>query len=75
MFIEEGKEGLFEPRENFNDIFLALTTIFIVIVGEDWNSVMYNFVRVKGPAVSLYFVSCVVIGNVMLLSLFTAILL
>jgi len=67
------------PRENFDNIFKALTTIFIVIIGEDWNQVMYIYVRVLGTDnemwVSLYFVSLMIIGNVMLLSLFTAILL
>ena len=29
------------PRDNFDDIFYSLTTIFIVIIGEDWNWTMY----------------------------------
>jgi hypothetical protein len=24
------------PRENFDDILAAMTTIFIIIVGDDW---------------------------------------
>lgn len=33
------------PRENFNDIFSSVLTVFIVIVAEDWNQVMYMYVR------------------------------
>ena len=33
------------PRENFNSFAEALTTIFIVIMGEDWNFVMYTWLR------------------------------
>jgi len=29
------------PRDNFNNVGFALTTIFIVIIGEDWNWTMY----------------------------------
>jgi hypothetical protein len=50
-------------------------SIFIVIIGEDWNSVMYSHYRSLGPAVQIYFVVLLVFGNFILLSLFTAILL
>ena len=36
------------PRENFNDVFSSLVTIFILIVGEDWNEIMYMYVRAGG---------------------------
>jgi len=29
------------PRDNFNSVWYALTTVFIVIIGEDWNWSMY----------------------------------
>lgn len=69
------KVAMIAPRENFDDIFFAVTTIFIVILGEDWNQVMYNYVRAKGDIYILYFLILMVMGNVMLLSSFTAILL
>jgi hypothetical protein len=74
------KEGIYmsPPRANFDDIFSALTTVFILIIGEDWPGVMYNYTRIygeKGKFVTLYFVAVLCIGNLMLLSLFTAILL
>lgn len=59
-----------------------MTTIFIVIVGEDWNWVMYGFVRAKGYESRVwyyltmgYFMLLMILGNIMLFSLFTAILL
>ena len=75
-------EVLNSPRENFDTIGEALTTIFIVIVGEDWNWIMYGFVRAKGYdspgwyyTVQAYFMLLMILGNIMLFSLFTAILL
>jgi len=70
---------IISPRMSFDDINKALTTIFCEIMGEDWNVYMYTYVRPqKGYMrymVMGYFLSIMVIGNIMLLSLFTAILL
>ena len=33
------------PRENFNTFMQAFTSVFIVIMGEDWNFVMYTWFR------------------------------
>ena len=73
---------ILSPRENFDTIHEALITIFIVIVGEDWNWVMYAFVRAIGYesriwyyVVMFYFILLMILGNIMLFSLFTAILL
>jgi len=70
------------PRDNFNNVGYALTTIFIVILGEDWNWSMYQWVRAYGygSAVSYYiavffFLLLMIMGNIVLFSLFTAILL
>lgn len=67
------------PRMSFDDISKALTTIFCEIMGEDWNVYMYTYVRPQKGAMRYlvmgYFLSIMVIGNIMLLSLFTAILL
>ena len=67
------------PRENFDSIGNAMTTVFILIIGEDWPAIMYNHSRVYGTTsgfyITFYFVSVLVVGNLMLLSLFTAILL
>ena len=70
------------PRENFNNIGYALTTIFIVIIGEDWQWVMYMYSKVvteDGTSMyipsTIFFVLVMSIGNFILLALFTAILL
>jgi hypothetical protein len=34
------------PRVNFDDFPNGFTAIFIIFIGEDWNSVMYDHVRV-----------------------------
>ena len=49
--------------------------MFIVIVGEDWNAVMYDYMRTMGRWNALIFISLVVLGNWLLLNLFLAILL
>ena len=67
------------PRMNFDNIGLALTTIFCEIMGEDWNVYMYTYVRPQEGYMKYmvmgYFLSLMIMGNIMLLSLFTAILL
>ena len=70
------------PRTNFNNIGFALTTVFIVIIGEDWNWVMYLWVRAYGNGstgseivATLFFLLMMIFGNIVLFSLFTAILL
>jgi hypothetical protein len=35
----------FPPRANFDSPMNALTAIFIVAVGDDWNTIMYDFYR------------------------------
>ena len=75
-------EVILSPDENFDTIWNSLTTIFITILGEDWNWVMYLYVRTIGNdnkflyyiAVT-YFTVIVILGNIILFSLFVAILL
>lgn len=71
-------EPMSRPRENFDAIQYALTSIFVVILGEDWNWVMYYHVLPFGENGKVfigYFVTLFILGNIVLLSLFTAILL
>ena len=65
------------PRENFDNAVNAITSVFIVTLGEDWPGVMYNYTRVYNHSwlIMLYFIITYSIGNFMLLSLFTAVLL
>jgi len=70
------------PRDNFNNVGFALTTVFILLIGEDWNWTMYQWVRAYGSdskikynIATLYFVIIMILGNIVLFSVFTAILL
>lgn len=70
------------PRENFNDIWQSAVTVFIVIVAEDWNAVMYLYVRAYGyesaggrPLAIFYFITLFIVGNTIMMALFTALLL
>ena len=50
-------------------------TVFQILVGERWSSVMHSTMRVMGPMSSFYFVTLIIIGNIIMLNLFLAILL
>jgi voltage-dependent calcium channel L type alpha-1D len=65
------------PRENFDDTIAAVTTVFILTIGEDWPVVMYNYTRVYNHSqlIMLYFLITYSMGNFAMLSLFTAVLL
>ena len=68
------------PRANFDDVGAALTTVFILVLGEDWPGVMYDYTRVYSSPwgkvlIPFYFMTIFSLGNLMMLSLFTAILL
>lgn len=65
------------PRENFDDTVMAITTVFIITLGEDWPVVMYHYTRVYGHSwlIMLYFLITYSMGNFAMLSLFTAVLL
>jgi len=70
------------PRDNWNSVGYALTTVFILIIGEDWNWTMYTWVRAFGAGSTgrevvaiLFFILIMIIGNIVLFSVFTAILL
>ncbi|PCI31095.1 hypothetical protein COB52_00365 [Candidatus Kaiserbacteria bacterium] len=63
-------------RTNFDEFINSVTTIFIVIIGEDWNNIMYAYVRGTGSDFTImFFVSLLIFGNLVLLNLFLAILL
>lgn len=63
------------PRANFNDFWSGLITVFIVLIGEDWNSSMYDHVRASGWGGYIFFITLFIFGNLILLNLFLAILL
>ena len=63
------------PRPNFDNIFMSFVTIFVVFIGEDWNSIMYDHHRAGGFLSLIFFPILFIILNLVLLNLFLAILL
>ena len=63
------------PRANFDKLGWAFLTVFEVMIGENWNAVMYDHMRSVGPASCVYFIGLVIFGNIIMLNLFLAILL
>ena len=65
------------PRCNFDSFNLAFVWVFQLLTIENWQSVMYTFMRsnVNNIITIIYLLSWIFIGNYMLLNLFLAILL
>jgi hypothetical protein len=38
------------PTRNFDDILNAFTTVFCIMIGDSWNNIMYEFMRVYGAS-------------------------
>jgi hypothetical protein len=70
-----GEKSFYSPRANFDSFLSAFTTIFIVLIGEDWISVLFGHMRQTSMITSLFFVTLYVLGNFIMLNLFLAILL
>jgi hypothetical protein len=69
--VEEGGES---PRQNFDDFLHAFTTVWTIIVGDDWQLAMFDAVRTQGYTSTVYFISLIIIGHIILLNLFLVIL-
>lgn len=63
------------PRANFDTLLWAYLTVFEIMIGENWNGVMYDHMRAVGQQSCLFFVALVICGNIIMLNLFLAILL
>jgi len=64
-----------QVRFNFNSFSYSIVTIFIVLTAENWNGLLAPYIYKDGWGASIYFVSLIIFGNLMLLNLFLAILL
>ncbi|XP_004685306.1 PREDICTED: voltage-dependent L-type calcium channel subunit alpha-1S [Condylura cristata] len=68
-----------ERRSNFDTFPQALISVFQVLTGEDWTSVMYNGIMAyggpsyPGVLVCIYFIILFICGNYILLNVFLAI--
>ena len=77
--VERYNKEILEPiRWSFDNIWLSMNTIYVIIMSDGWNIVMYENVLPFGDKwapYSLFFVLMQVLGTKVMLSLFTAILL
>lgn len=62
-------------RMNFNSIWMSFIIIFTVLTGESWDQTMLAFAKQQGYIAIFFFVSLIVIGVMIFLNLFLAILL
>ncbi|EYC26334.1 hypothetical protein Y032_0010g1096 [Ancylostoma ceylanicum] len=68
-----------KPRANFDTFIQSLLTVFQILTGEDWNTVMYNGIEsfggvgTLGVIVSIYYIVLFICGNYILLNVFLAI--
>lgn len=63
------------PRNNFNTFFSSFIVIFTVLTGENWDETMLQYARYESITAILFFVSLIIIGVMIFLNLFLAILL
>jgi len=74
LYYEPG--DYYRPRAHFDSLEWALTTIFQILTGENWNTVMYDGWRsTQGWGTSFYFITLVWFGQLIMMSLFMALLL
>jgi len=75
------KEGNFDPdngevpRANYDEILWAIVTVFQIMIGDQWNMVMYQAYSSSSKSAVSYFFFLVLFGKIILLNLFLAILL
>ena len=72
---EYSAEKTWAYRKNFNSLWESIYTVFEILTGANWFTIMWNGMRAQGTPASLYFVAWTVIGSFVLLTLFLAILL
>ena len=67
----------FSPRQNFDSFPEGFVSVFVCLIGEDWQIVMHDYFRSKQSRLvpTMYFIFLMVLGNLFLMNLFLAILL
>lgn len=83
--VAKGTVEVYRPRSNFDSGFRSAASVFQVMSGENWNTIMYDAMRSSMTldstwawnswAAAVYFVVLVVVGTFVLLDFFIAILL
>lgn len=62
-------------RLNFNNFLNGFVVVFTILTGENWDQTMFELARLHGSIAIFYFVSLIIIGQMIFLNLFLAILL
>mmetsp|Transcript_48144 Transcript_48144/g.35336 ORF Transcript_48144/g.35336 Transcript_48144/m.35336 type:complete len:86 (-) Transcript_48144:97-354(-) len=63
------------PRYVFTDFTSSMITIWVLLTGEDCNTQMYLGISQSGYKASIFYISNLILGNMMLLNMFLAIFL
>lgn len=65
------------PMQNFDSFEDSFVSIFVCLIGEDWQAIMHNYMRIERSRLipNLFFIILMIIGNLFLMNLFLAILL
>ena len=63
------------PRAHYDTLLWSMTTVFQVLSGENWNTVMYDCIRSVGWIAVAYYLALIIVGMFVVLNLFLAILL
>ena len=63
------------PRPNFDTLYMGLTSIFAIAIGDDWNLLMAGAFRANGFIAIIFYPFVFIFMNLILLNLFLAILL
>ena len=63
------------PQINFSSFWSGVVCVFIIFTGDNWDDTMFRFAHVFGYSAIGYFLSLVLLGQMIFLNLFVAILL
>ena len=65
------------PTQNFDNILEAFVSVFVCLIGEDWQFIMHDYERADKSRLlpCIYFIFLMIVGNLFLMNLFLAILL
>lgn len=74
-FLEDCASKGLSPRVNFDNLQNAVVAVLVLIVGDNWNEIMADYVRATSMSTTFFFISLEIFGNIILLNLFLAILL
>jgi hypothetical protein len=71
----DGEEFIFFDIVNFNDVFIGLASIFLVLTLEGWTTMMYNYMDSSSAPFSIFFfVTLVIFGSFFTLNLLLAVI-